>query len=151
MFIFDFFRPILSDRKGTMLASAALDIGTGGRLVTASATTSFVAPLPRQKVALKSITLPASVAAAGSGAITVTVNKVSTANGVQALTSATSLTSSVVTAEGTFALAFSSGLADGKRLIDGLAGDYVRIDLIAAGTVTTQPIAAVVLEYGFCQ
>jgi hypothetical protein len=91
------------------------------------------------------------VAAAGSGAITAQLFKVSTAGGSEAITSTLSLTSSIITAAGTFNFPLSSGLADGKRLIDGGNGDYLRLDLVAAGTVTTQPSAFVVVEFGFSE
>ena len=151
MFIWDFFRPVSPDRRGTELSAESVAIGTGGRLATASATVSYVVPLPRRKVTIKSINVTATVAAAGGGAITVQAFKVSTGGGAQAITAATSLTNSFLTAVGTFALPLSSGLADGKRLIDGGAGDYVRLDIVAASTVTTQPTADVVVEYGFCE
>lgn len=151
MFIWDFFRPINPERRGTELSAESVALGTGGRQATASATTAYVVPLPKRKVTVKSVNLTATVAAAGSGAITVQLFKVSTGGGAQAITSTLSLTNSIVTGVGTFAFPLSAGLADGKRLIDGGAGDYLRLDVVAAGTVTTQPTADVVVEYGFCE
>lgn len=146
-FIWDFFRPILAERRGTELASASVAIGTGGHAVTASGTVSVIVPLPRRKVTVKSINIVGTVAATGSAAITVQAFKYA---GATALTAATSLTNSVITAAGTFAVPLTN-TAEGTRLIDGTAGNYVRLDLVAAGTVTLQPTAQVVVEYGFCE
>lgn len=143
-YLLDFFRPVIAKRAGQMLAAAA----AAPLSATASATVSSVIALPRTTCAVQSFSLVALVAAAGSAAITVTVNKVNGAT-VVPLTAAISLTSSTITAVGNFALPLLSTLSNQNRVIDGSVGDFLRVDVIAAGTVTTNVTASVVAEFGF--
>ena len=145
----DFYKPKVAQRNGVRPAISSLSIGTGAALVVAASTVSYHIPVGRVKVSVMSLAIEGVIAAAGSLAITAQVFAVK-AGVATALTAATSLTNSVITAQGNFALAVTSTFYDGAgnatRVIDGTAGDYIRVDLVAAGTVTTQPTANIVAE-----
>lgn len=131
----DFFRPKVAQRNGLKVTISAVPV-----TATASATTKYHIPIGRVKVSVLSLAIEGVVAAVGSGAITAQVFAVK--GGVAtALTAATSLTNSVVTAEGNFNIPVTSTFFDGggnaSRVIDGTSGDYLRVDVVAAGTVTT--------------
>ncbi|MGN6205983.1 hypothetical protein [Humibacter sp.] len=146
----DFFRPKVAQRNGIqpVLAHTQL-IGTGGTVAVATSTVSVHIPVGRVKVSILSLAIDALVAAAGSGAITVQVFAVK-GGSATAITAATSLKNDVVTAAGNFALAITSTYFDGAgnatRVIDGTSGDFIRVDIVAAGTVTTQPQCMIVAE-----
>lgn len=145
----DFFRPKVPQRNGLQPVLSSVAIGTGGMPLTASATVSTHIPVGRVKVSVLSLAIEGVIAATGSAAITVQVFAVK-AGVVTALTAATSLTNSVITAQGNFNLAILSAFyqdgGNATRVIDGTAGDYLRVDLVAAGTVTLQPTAQLVSE-----
>lgn len=141
----DFFRPKVAQRNGlhTQLSSVRTP-------ATASATVNFNIPVGRQKVSVLSLAIEGEVAAAGSGAITVQVFKVTAAGAATALTATVSLTSSIITANGNFAIAITSTLFDGAgngtRVIDGTAGEFLRAAVVAAGTVTTNFSGSIAAE-----
>lgn len=116
---------------------------------TASSTVSFHIPVGRVKVSVLSLAIDGETAAAGSAAITVQVFTVK-AGVSAAITAATSLKNDVVTAAGNFALAITSTLFDGSgngtRVVDGTSGDFIRVDVVAAGTVTTNFVGTIVAE-----
>lgn len=145
----DFFRPKVAQRNGLQPILSSVAVGTGGLAVTASSTVSTHIPVGRVKVSVLSLAIEGVTAAVGSGAITVQVFAVK-AGVATALTAAVSLTNSVITAQGNFALAITNSFyqdgGNATRVIDGTAGDYLRVDLVAAGTVTTQPLAQIVGE-----
>ena len=146
----DFYKPRVAQRNGLRIAIAsATPIGVGGVTVAPTATTSVLIPVGRVKVSALSFAIEALTAAAGSAAITVQAFKVS--GGVStALTAATSIKNDVITAAGNFALPVTSSLFDGAgnatRVIDGTNGDTIRVDVVAAGTVTTAPSVRVTAE-----
>lgn len=141
----DFFRPKVAQRNGLMT-----QITFVRPAATASSTVNFNLPVGRQKVSVLSAAIDGEVAAAGSGAITAQLFKVTAAGVATALTAATSLTNSVVTAVGNFNLAITSTLFDGggnaTRVIDGTAGEFLRVAIVAAGTVTTNFSGAISAE-----
>lgn len=140
----DFFRPKVNQRNGLQPALSHANI-----TATASATTVYHIPVGRIKVSVLSLALEAVTAAVGSAAITVQVFAVK-AGVATALTAATSLTASIVTAQGNFAIpiltAFYQDGGNATRVIDGTAGDYIRVDVVAAGTVTTNYAGHIVAE-----
>lgn len=146
----DQWRPKPTREGLRVIVSPSPLIGTGGLVAVASNTVSVHIPVGRVQVSVLSLAIDAMVAAAGSGAITATVNKVTASGVVTPLTAATSLKSDVVTVAGNIALPMLAsvfgGPADGARRIDGPSGDYLRVDIIAAGTVTTQPQVRIVAE-----
>lgn len=146
----DQWRPKPTREGLRVIVSPSPLIGTGGLVAVASNTVSVHIPVGRIQVSVLSLAIDAMVAAAGSGAITATVSKVTASGTVTPLTAATSLQSDVVTAAGNIALPMLAsvfgGAADGARRIDGTSGDYLRVDIIAAGTVTTQPQVRIVAE-----
>lgn len=145
----DFFRPKVAQRNGLQLDISGVAVGTGGMPLTASATVSTHIPVGRVKVSVLSLAIQGVTAGVGSAAITVQVFAVK-AGVATALTAAVSLKNDVITAQGNFALAVTSSFyqdgGNATRVIDGTAGDYIRVDLVAAGTVTTQPLALIVAE-----
>lgn len=116
-----------------------------GTTVTASATTSVYLPIPRRRGYINAINIQGGTAAAGGAAITAQVIKKAAGTTDKAQCAATSLTNSIVTAEGNFAVAITAAEAD--RFVDPSSADTLRIDLVAAGTVTTQPKLAITVEY----
>lgn len=148
----DFFRPKIAQRNGLQVVLSSVAIGTGGTNVTASSTISAHIPVGRVKVSVLSLAIEGIIAATGSAAITVQVFAVK-AGVATALTAATSLKNDVITAQGNFPLALTSSFyidgGNATRTIDGTAAantDYLRVDLVAAGTVTLQPTAQIVAE-----
>lgn len=147
----DFFRPKVAQRTGLHPTLSSVAIGTGGLPAVASSTASAHIPVGRVKVSVLSLAIQGVTAAAGSAAITVQVFTVK-AGVATAITAATSIKNDVITAAGNFALAITSTyFQDGgnaTRVVDGTAGDYVRVDVVCAGTVTTQPQVQIVAELG---
>ncbi|MGN6205978.1 hypothetical protein [Humibacter sp.] len=145
----DWWRP-QAQRAGLKVVVAPSPLlGTGGVVGVASNTVTVHIPVGRVRVAVLSLALDAMVAAAGSGTITVQVSKVTAAGVVSPLTSATSVKSDVVTAAGNIALPMLASVFDstsGARVIDGTQGDFLRVDLVASSTISTQPQLRVVAE-----
>jgi hypothetical protein len=148
--IVDQFRPPTRRAGLRVVPSTSPLIGTGGLVAVASNTVSVHVPVGRVTVSILSLALDAMVAAVGSGAITVQVSKVTATGTVSAVTDAVSIKADVITAAGNIALpmraAVFDGPSNGDRRIDGTTGDYLRVDITAAGTVTTQPQLRVVAE-----
>lgn len=150
------FRP-KPGRFGVNAMATGAQIGTAvGFTVATSGTTSINVPVPNRKCQLISVNLSAKTAAAGSGAITAQVIKRNNQTGSPAdvnITATKSLTSSVVsTADASYAIAISATDAQATFFppaYKGAAynGDTCRIDVVAAGTVTTQPQAVITCEW----
>ena len=140
----DFYKPKVAQRNGLRVVLAHRAVGA-----TASATVSYHLPIGRVKVSALSFAIEGETAAIGSLAITVQAFSVK-AGVAAALTAATSLKNDVVTAAGNFNLAITSTLFDGAgnatRVVDGTAGDFIRIDVVAAGTVTTNFVGTIAAE-----
>lgn len=145
----DFFRPKVAQRNGLQLVLSSVAVGTGGQPVVASSTVSAHIPVGRIKLSVLSLAIQGIIAATGAGAITVQVFAVK-AGVATALTAAVSLTNSVITAQGNFSLPITNSFyqdgGNATRVIDGTSGDYIRVDLVAASTVTLQPTAWIVAE-----
>ena len=86
------------------------------------------------------------VAAASTGAVTVQLKKykLSTTSDVT-ITAATSVKSDVITGSNVSA-ALTISATTAQRVVE--VGDILRLDCVAAGTVSTQPTACVVVELG---
>jgi hypothetical protein len=127
-------------RFGLNLVIGAVQIGTGGRALTATATVSVSIPKPFRKCQLLNIGINGFTAAAGSGAITAQVFKVVGGNGGTrtALTSTFDLTSGGFT---TLDLAFNMAVTGTDPQTIAQKADSFTVDLVAAGTVTTAPQA----------
>lgn len=145
----DQWRPPATREGLKVIVSPSTLIGTGGLVAVASNTVSVHIPVGRLRVSVLSFALDAMVAAVGSGAITVQVAKVTATGTVTALSAATSIKSDVITTSGNLALpilASAFANSSGARVIDGTRGDFLRVDIVAAGTITTQPQLRVVAE-----
>jgi hypothetical protein len=122
-------------------------IGTGGVPITPSATTSMYADLPNRQYWFVAANLIAPTAAVGSAAITAQVIRSDNlaAPTDRVLTAATSLKSDFVTAVGggsNYNVPITA--TNQVRVLN--PGDTLRVDVVAAGTVTTQPQAIICLE-----
>lgn len=147
-----FFRP-KPGRFGVNVASTSCQIGTAvGFTIATSGTTSIHIPVPNRKCQLVSLNLVAMTAAAGSGAITAQAfrrNNTGTPADVT-ITAAKSLTTSVVNptdAAYNMAITATDAQATFYPVTSTTKGDTLRIDVVAAGTVTTQPQASIVAEW----
>lgn len=147
------FKPKPLSRAGYNIAfSSTPPIGTGGTTVANAATTSVQIPVPRTRCSVENLALNWLVAAASTGNVTVQVFKVSSGGTSTAITAATSIKNDVLTGNAqNIALAITSSYFDGSgnanRIIDGTSGDSLRVDVVAAGTVTTQPTLVVGAEF----
>lgn len=146
--VVDLWRPTQHNREGlhVVIASSGL-IGTGGIALSGASTVSLMIPVGRVMVTALSFALHSITASQGSGAITAIVNKVTAAGVVTPLTASTSIAglSAGNTAMPVLTALFD-GPANGSRIIDGTRGDYLRVDVTAVGSVTTQPQLQVVAE-----
>jgi hypothetical protein len=137
------FRP-LPGRFGNMLEFTDTAIGTGGTSVANSATTTVLLPTPFTKCYVDKVSVAAIAAAASSGAVTVQFFKQSGATKT-AITAATSIKSDVITGANPAVYGITITATDPVRLFQ--AGDIMLVDIVAAGTVTTQPTASVQAAY----
>lgn len=139
-------------RAGYMLDTVdSGNIGTGGITVAGTATTSVQVYIARTKIAVQNFAINWLVAAASTGTVTVQVFKVDSAGNSTAITAATSIKNDVLTGTAkNIALPVTSTLFDGSgnasRIIDGTSGDSLRVDIVAAAAVTTQPQCVIVGE-----
>jgi len=140
-----FFRPGAS-RSGVQLVTGAAAIGTGGLALTPTATVSVHVGIPRRKCKLLSLNLVAKTAAAGSAAITAQTirrNNVGTPADVT-LSAAQDLTATAITtADKAYNIPITA--TDSQTIFQ--SGDTLRIDVAAAGTVTTAPQVVIVAEW----
>lgn len=137
------FRP-LPGRYGSMpVAIQSAVIGTGGTAVGATATTNYSFGGYPQKAWIEAFAVSAQVVAAGGAAITVQIFKRDVSAGADvALTGAVSLTSSFLTAVNRAFVIPVTATSDADRLLD--TGDTLIARVVAAGTVTTQPVQGIV-------
>lgn len=135
---------------GQQLITGAVQIGTGGRALTATATVSVVVPKPFRKCQLIGVAIEQTTAAAGSAAITVQVlkrNNVPSSPADVAQTAAFDLIAGATTLDKTQAIAITA--TDTTSIFQ--SSDGVRVDLVAAGTVTTAPQAMLVCTFAVMQ
>lgn len=132
-------------RFGTTPEFSGTLVGNNGVALVASNTVTVLVPLPRRRCYIESITLNGMQAAVGGGAITArVVKRVSGAGSDTNITGATSLTSSVITGANLSVAVAITGTVK-ERVVN--VGDIVKIDLVCASTITTQPTAAIVVEF----
>jgi hypothetical protein len=140
-----YFRP-LGFRSGVQLVAGSAAIGAGGTVAVASATASVYVAIPRRKCKLLSLNYVALVAAAGSAAITVTATKRTNTGtpGNVAQTAAQDITATFVTVlDKAYNVPITA--TDTNSIFQ--VGDTLRVDIICAGTVTTQPQGILVAEW----
>lgn len=141
-----FFRPLAS-RSGVQLVTTSCDVGTGGRALTATATVSVCIPIPRRKCKLLSLNISVTTAAAGGGAITAQAfrrNNTGTPADVT-ITATSDLTATqFTTLDKSYAWAITA--TDTQSIFQ--INDDLRIDLVAATTVTTAPQVTICAEWG---
>lgn len=148
----DVFKPKPVSRAGYLpVITDSASIGTGGITVAGTATTSVQIPIPATRVSVQNFSLNWLTAAASTGAVTVQVQKVDSAGNVTALCAATSIKNDVLTGNSkNIKLPVTSTLFDGgsnaSRIIDGTSGDSLRVDIVAAASITTQPQLIVAAE-----
>jgi hypothetical protein len=133
------FRPAPGD-FGEMAHTDGVQIGTGGRALTATATVSVNIPKAFRKCQVINVAIVGQTAAAGSGAITAQLFRVvGGSSGTRtALTAAFDLTTGgISTLDKTFNVAITG--TDTQCVIQ--PADTLTVDLVAAGTVTTAPQA----------
>lgn len=138
------FRPKAGD-FGEQLVIGAVQIGTGGRALTATATVSVVVPKPFRKCQLISVAIEQTTAAAGSSTITAQVikrNNVGTPADVNQ-TAAFDLIAGATTLDKTQAIPITA--TDTTSIFQ--ASDGCRVDLAAAATVSTAPQAMLVCTW----
>lgn len=137
-----FFRP-LGYRSGVQLVVGSAAIGNGGAAATPTGTTSVHVAVPREKCKLVSLQILVVTAAAGGGAITAQAFK--RASGAStALTATSDLTATQFTTLDK-GYAFPITGTDAQTVFQ--KGDTLRVDVVAASTVTTQPQVVVVAEW----
>ena len=140
-----FFRP-LAPRSGVQLVAGLAAIGTGGVAALATGTASVHVGLVRRKCKLISLNYIALTAAAGSSTITITAIRriAGTVPANSAQTAAQDITATAIT---TLDKAYNVPItaSDANSIFQ--VGDTLRVDIIAAGTVTTQPQGVLVAEW----
>lgn len=145
--VWPFIMQPLTGMFGVVPDHTSIFVGTGGIAVGASGTTSMYADIPNRHAFVTSVTLICPTAAIGSLAITAQLirsNNSGTPTDVT-LTAATSLKSDFVTttAGGSVYNIAITGTNQQRVL---LPGDSLRVDTVAAGTVSTAPQAIIVVE-----
>ena len=132
---------------GQNLTIESVAVGTGGTSVADTATTSVCIATPMRKVQLVGIAINALVAGASTGAITVQAFKRNNSIASPAdvtLTATKSIKSDVITTlQKSYTIAITG--TDAGTIFQ--AGDILRIDVVAASTVTTQPTVNVVATF----
>lgn len=112
------------------------DIGFPASPITASSTVTYSLPPYRRLRRVRSIAISTLTVPAGGAALTATVKKWdSTAGAYVPLTAAFDLTS--LTVKVAADIPVLSTVTEAQRIVN--PGDTIEVDLIAAGTVTTQP------------
>lgn len=131
------------------LFSTGVQIGTGGRALTATATVSVVVPKPFRKCQLIGVSIEQTTAAAGGGAITLQVIKRNNVGaGADVNQTATfDLIAGATTLDKTQNIAITA--TDITSVFQ--ASDGCRVDLVAATTVTTAPQAVLTCLWAVMQ
>jgi len=132
---------------GQNLAIESVAIGTGGTSVANSATTSVCIATPMRKCQLIGLAINGLVAGASTSALTIQGfkrdNSIASPADVT-LTATKSIKSDVIsTLQKSYTVAITG--TDAGTILQ--AGDVLRIDVVAAGTVTTQPTVNVVATF----
>jgi len=132
---------------GVVPDHTSIFLGTGGTALVASSTIAIYADITNRNLWVMAANLICPIAATGSGAITITLTR-SNNSGTPTdvlLTAATSLKSDFVTTTGggsNYNVPITATTQN--RYL--LPGDTLRVDAIAAGTITLQPTAILVVE-----
>jgi uncharacterized protein with WD repeat len=138
------FRP-KSGRFGVMVDTNPAQIPSASPLTASSTVTFSFSPLYRNR-AVSAISASALVIPAGGAAITATIKKWSVAaQAYVALATAFDLTS--LTAKQVSVIPFDATVTTAQRSLT--AGDLLVVDLICAGTVTTQPTGLLIVAEMF--
>ena len=138
-----YFKP-KGGRFGLQLVSEAVGVGTiSGTPFVASATFRLILPVPYRKCQLLALSLQVSVAAAGSAALTVRAYK-RTGGADTALTATSDCTATQFT---TLQKAYAWPITGTDANTIFAVGDLLVIDLVAAGTVTTQPQLTIAADF----
>ncbi|GAC1360247.1 MAG: hypothetical protein NVSMB4_18760 [Acidimicrobiales bacterium] len=130
------------------LVSGSAAIGAGGVTVAPTATTTVHVAVPRRKCKLVSLNLMVLTAAAGGGAITAQAFKRDNTGtpADRTLTAATDLTATNFTvADKAYPFPFLATATDAQEIFQ--PGDTLRVNVVAASTVTTAPQVVVVAEF----
>ncbi len=109
--------------------------------ITASATVVIPVATPRRKTFVERCSVVLQTLPIGSAAITITLMKKPVASAAIALTAATSLLVATQTALIVAEIALLAALTDSERVV--AEGDLLYFNVIAAGTVSTQPVGLV--------
>lgn len=138
------FRP--KTQYGESVDSDYVALGTGGFTLVASSTVSAYIPIPRGRtVLIKRLSIQGNTAAAGGGAITAQVVKRSGGNDTN-VTGTYDLTTAA--AEGTNVdFPITATLQQCVLNQPGTLNDTLRVKLVCASTITTQPTLNVQVEY----
>lgn len=132
------FRP-LAGRFGNMLEFTDAAIGTGGTSVANSTTTTIMVPTPFTKTYVDRLSLAAITPAVSAGTVTVQFFKQSGATKT-ALTATTSIKNDVLTGANPATYNVAVTATDPTRLFQ--PGDIMLVDIVASGTITTQPVVS---------
>lgn len=132
---------------GQNLTVESVALGTGGTSVANTATTSVVIGTPMRKCQLIGLAINGLVAGASTSALTIQGfkrdNSIASPADVT-LTATKSIKSDVITTlQKSYTVAITG--TDAGTIFQ--AGDILRIDVVAAGTVTTQPTVNVVATF----
>lgn len=133
------YRP-LPGRFGNLLEFTDATVGTGGTTIANTATTTIIISTPFTKCYVDRLSMSATTAAASAGTVTARFFKQSGATKTF-LSAAISLKNDVITAATPAVYGIAITGSDTDRLIQ--PGDCLGCDLVASGTVTTQPTASV--------
>lgn len=109
--------------------------------ITASATVKIPVATPFRKLYVEKAGVSAVTLPIGGGAITATLYKKPVGGTAVALSAAIDLTVAAQTALVVGAVTILAAATDTQRIV--LEGEYLYFDIIAAGTVTTQPAGLV--------
>lgn len=145
MAVFPFiFRP-RPGRFGNLPEIVSVQAGTGGNTLSASGTVTVPFPtVPGRRFYLESVGIIGTQAAAGGGAITARVVKRTAGAGSDTnMTAATSLTNSIITGANTSATVAITATQP-QRIVG--SGDVLKVELTCASTISTQPIAQIVVQ-----
>lgn len=139
------FRP-LSSRSGFQITTPGAAIGTGGVAAVASSTAAVHIPVPRRKCKLVSLQAIVKTAAAGGGAITAQAFKRDNVGtpADRTLTATCDLTATQFT---TLDKGYAIPITGTEAQTIFQPGDTLRIDIVCASTVTTQPQVVIVAEF----
>lgn len=133
-------------------------IGTAGYTIGNAGTTSCYVPTPDRTCQIRKCSIAGPTAAGSTGTVTAQFIKRTTSAAAPAdvnITAATSIKSDVLTATGAFnwtvtATSINAVLV-GSSASNSRLGDVLRIDVVASGTISTQPDLIGVVEYSIIE